>query len=95
MVPLKLPARSPDLNAFSERWVGSVREECLSKLILFGEGSLKRALAQFLEHYHAERPHQGKGNVILFPTERLSQTAGGRILSKHRFGGLSIYCRAA
>jgi transposase InsO family protein len=49
--PVKLPARSPDLNAFAERWVRSVKEECLSELILFGEGSLKRALAQFLEHY--------------------------------------------
>ena len=94
--PVKLPARSPDLNAFAERWVRSVKEECLSKLILFGEGSLKRALAQFREHYHVERPHQGKGNVILFPTEGLPQTAGGRILCQHRLGGLlRYYCRAA
>ena len=94
--PVKLPARSPDLNAFAERWVRSVKEECLSKLILFGEGSLKRALAQFLEHYHAERPHEGKGNVILFPTESLPQTAGGRILCRHRLGGLlRYYCRGA
>jgi transposase InsO family protein len=69
--PLKLPARSPNLNAFAERWVRSAREECLSKLILFGETSLKRALAEFVEHFHAERPHQGKGNVLLFPTQGL------------------------
>ena len=67
--PLKLPPRSPNPNAFAERWVRSVKHECLGKLILFGEGSLKRALNEFLEHYHAERPHQGKDNVILFPTE--------------------------
>ncbi len=92
---VRLPARSPDLNAFAERWVRSVKEECLSKLILFGEGSLKRASAQFVEHYHAERPHQGKGNVILFPTESLP-TACGRILCKQRLGGLlRYYCRAA
>ncbi len=54
--PLKLPPRSPNLNAFAERWVRSVKQECLSKLILFGEGSLKRALAEFGQHYHAERP---------------------------------------
>jgi len=66
--PLKLPARSPNLNAFAERWVRSAKEECLSKLILFGEGSLKRALAGYVEHFHSERPHQGKGNVLLFST---------------------------
>ena len=64
---LRLPARSPNLNAFAERWVRSVKEECLSKLILFGEASLKRALTQFQEHYLAERNHQGKGNILLFP----------------------------
>ena len=62
-----LPARSPNLNAYSERWVRSVKEECLSKVILFGERSLRRALNEYVEHYHAERNHQGKGNVLLFP----------------------------
>src|ERR1700681_4091394 len=66
---LALPARSPNLNAFSERWVRTVREECLSKLILIGEASLRRALTQFTEHYHAERNHQGKGNLLLFPSD--------------------------
>jgi hypothetical protein len=55
-----LPARSPSLNAYAERWVRSVKEECLSKVILFGEGSLRRALSEYVEHYHAERNHQGK-----------------------------------
>ena len=54
-------------NAFAERWVRSVKAECLSKLILFGEASLKRALSEFQEHYHTERNHQGKGNKLLFP----------------------------
>jgi putative transposase len=49
--PLALPARSPNLNAFAERWVCSIRQECLSKLILFGEASLRRALTEFIEHY--------------------------------------------
>src|ERR1017187_10298010 len=49
-----LPARSPNLNSFVERWVRSVKEECLSKLILFGESSLRRALQQYVVHYHEE-----------------------------------------
>jgi putative transposase len=68
--------------------VRSAKQECLSKLILFGEGSLKRALTEFVEHFHAERPHQGKGNVILFPTEGLQQTAGVQIACKQRLVGL-------
>ena len=68
--PLVLPARSPNLNAYAERWVRSVKEECLSKVILFGERSLRRALKEYVEHYHAERNHQGKGNVLLFPRDR-------------------------
>ena len=62
--PLRLPARSPNLNAFSERWVKSVKNECLSKLILFGETSLRRALRDYLFHYHTERNHQGKDKAL-------------------------------
>jgi hypothetical protein len=62
-----LPARSPNLNAYAERWVRSVKEECLSKVILFGERSLRRALSEYVENFHAERNHQRKGNVLLFP----------------------------
>ena len=47
--PLRLPARSPNLNAFAERWVRSVKEECLSRLIFFGENSLRRALTQYID----------------------------------------------
>jgi hypothetical protein len=61
-----LPARSPNLNAYAERWVRSVKEECLSQVILFGERSLRRALSNYVDHFHAERNHQGKGNVVLF-----------------------------
>src|SRR5258707_9295776 len=59
--PLALPARSPNLNAYAERWVRSVKEECLSKVILFGERSLRRALSNYVEHFHAERNHHGEG----------------------------------
>jgi putative transposase len=93
---LRLPLRSPNLNAFAERWVRSVKSECLSKLILFGESSLRRALTNFCEHYHAERPHQGKGNVLLFPTQGQLQISDGRVLCKERLGGLlRYYYRAA
>src|SRR5262249_60271570 len=61
--PLALPAQSPNLNAYAERWVRSVKEECLSKVILLGERSLRRALKEFGEYYHAERKHQGKGTL--------------------------------
>jgi transposase InsO family protein len=87
---VKLPARSPNLNCFAERWVRSVKEECLSKLILFGEASLRRAVAQFETHFHEERPHQGKGNVILFPLSENSDV-GGPIRCRERLGGLLKY----
>ena len=56
-----------NLNAYAERWVRSVKEECLSRVILFGERSLRRALSEYVEHYHAERNHQGKDNVLAVP----------------------------
>jgi putative transposase len=94
---LALPPRSPNLNAFAERWVRSVRQECLSRLILFGEPSLRRALTEFIEHYHAERNHQGKGNVLLFPSTDTSRAAfGSTVQRRQRLGGLlNHYCRAA
>lgn len=57
------------MNSFAERRVRSVKEECLSKLILFWERSLRRALQQYVEHYNEERNRQGKENLILFPKQ--------------------------
>lgn len=89
---LQLPARSPNLNAYAERWVRSVKQECLSKLILFGESSLRRALTQYLEHYHAERNHQGKENQLLFPLPRgPANKSAGAVRCKERLGGLLKY----
>src|SRR3954463_12954391 len=65
--PILLPPRSPNLNAFAERWVRSIKHECLSKLVPFGEASLRRTLTEFLRHYHFERNHQGKENMLPFP----------------------------
>jgi putative transposase len=80
------------LNAFSERWVKSVKDDCLSKLILFGETSLRRALRDYLVHYHAERNHQGKGNVLLFPIDTQAENrVDGSVHCKERLGGLLKY----
>jgi len=92
--PVVLPPRSPNLNAFVERLVRSVKQECLSKLILFGEGSLRRALTEYTEHYHVERNHQGKENELLFP----ARAPNGRGIRKRvqcdeRLGGLLKYYR--
>src|SRR5436305_3957362 len=57
---VKLPPRSPNLNAYAERFVRSIKESCLNCLILFGEQSLRRAIREFVTHYHQERNHQGK-----------------------------------
>ncbi|MFB3078994.1 MAG: hypothetical protein ACE1Y4_13430, partial [Lysobacterales bacterium] len=91
--PLKLPAQSPNLNAFSERWVKSVKNECLSKLILFGESSLRHTLREYLAHCNAERNHQVKGNILLFPGPITSsvQCRDSTIHSRERLGGLLKY----
>ena len=90
--PLKLPARSPNLNAYAERWVKSVKDECLSKLILFGEKSLKQALCEYLIHFHTERNHQGKDNVLLFPVAiKAGKRSEGAVNCKERLGGLLKY----
>jgi len=91
-----LPARSPNLNAYAERWVLSAKQECLSKLILFGEGSLRRALREFIDHFHTERNHQGKSNVLLFPSEAAAHRRHNRpVLCRERLGGLlKYYCGA-
>ena len=87
--PIQLPARSPNLNAYAERWVRSAKEECLSKLILFGEASLRRALTDFIDHFRAERNHQVKGNVLLFPTEKVGQQKPrSRVRCRERLGRL-------
>ena len=89
---LRLPARSPNLNAFSERWVKSIKDDCLSKLILLGESSLRHVLREYLVHYHAERNHQGKGNVLIFPSATKEIDHGGSSVGcKDRLSGLLKY----
>jgi putative transposase len=83
-----LPPRSPNLNAYAERWVRSVKEAALSPFILFGERGLWQVLTEYVVHYHEERPHQGKGNVVLFPAPIQSSLGGGPIQCRERLGGL-------
>ena len=65
----------------------SVKEQCLAKLILFGEASLRRALDNYMPHYHEERNHQGTNNVLLFPQKVKSQPDAA-IECDERLGGL-------
>jgi putative transposase len=84
--PVKLAARSPNLNAYAERFVKTIKTECLDHLILFGEKSLRHVVKEYLAHYHTERNHQGIENVIPFPAERLQN--GGDVITSERLGGL-------
>ncbi len=86
-----LPPRSPNLNAYAERWIRSVKDEALSRMMLFGEGSLRHVLNEYTDHYHQERNHQGKGNILLFPTPSPVGEADGPIQCRERLGGLLKY----
>ena len=84
---LRLPANSPNLNAYAERFVRSIKQECLRHIIPLGERHLRTTVHEFVEHYHSERNHQGLGNVIPFPSPPAT-TIDGRICRSERLGGL-------
>jgi putative transposase len=92
---IRLPPRTPNLNAFAERFVRSIKSECLNRMVFFGQASLQHAIGQFMTHYHRERNHQGVGNRLL----QGAAVAGALTLPvrRHqRLGGmLSFYYRAA
>jgi putative transposase len=87
---IRLPARSPNLNAYAERFVRTIREECLDRMILFGEESLQRAVEEFIQHYNAERNHQGLANKIIRP-EFPAFPVKGQLRCRQRLGGLLRY----
>jgi putative transposase len=92
---LRLPANSPNLNAYAQRFVRSIKQECLRHIVPLGEGHLRKVVGEFVEHYHAERNHQGLANVIPFPSPA-SPAARGRIGRHERLGGLlKFYQRSA
>lgn len=72
----KLPPRSPNLNAHAERFVRTIKETCLERMILFGEESLRTAIHHFVAHYHTERNHQGLANRLISPAAGISATPG-------------------
>jgi transposase InsO family protein len=88
--PLLLPPRSPNLNAHIERFMRSLKSESLGRMIFFGEKSPRRAVTAYLDHYQAERNHQGLGNKLIDPDDEVGAVAG-RIESRERLGGLLRY----
>jgi transposase InsO family protein len=87
---VRLPPRSPNLNAYAERFVRSIKHECLNRMIFFGEPSLRKATREFAAHYHAERNHQGLNNRLIQPNGREGLT-GGEIDCAQRLGGMLHY----
>jgi len=91
---IRLPARSPNLNAFAERFVRSIKSECLDQLILVGERSLRRVVDEFCAHYHEERNHQGLENKLIEADFGVGES--GALRCRRRLGGLiSSYHREA
>jgi len=87
---VRLPPCSPDLNANLERFMRSVKGECLVRMVFFGERSLQVAMAEYLSHFHAERNHQGLGNRLIEPGEEAGRTAG-EVACRERLGGILRY----
>ncbi len=93
---IRLPPRLPNLTAFAERFVRSIKEECLARMIFVGQASLRRAIGEYMTHYHAERNHQGLNNMLILaqPTDAANDDAF--IHCRQRLGGmLNYYHRAA
>lgn len=87
---VRLPPRSPNLNAHAERLVRSIKESCLDRMILFGEASLKMAIMNFMAHYHSERNHQGLANrIILSETSHVGNS--GSVQRRQRLGDMLNY----
>jgi putative transposase len=91
--PLLLPARSPNLNAFAERFVLSVKSECLDRIVPLGEAHLRAAIRSFMVHYHEERPHQGLNDERIAPSTR--SIGFGRSNAGSASAALKFYYREA
>ena len=88
--PIRLPPQSPKMNSFAERFVRSIKEECLRKHIFFGEDSLRKAIVEYTKHYYEERNHQGKDNLLLFPDPKMVADKG-KVKCHTRLNGLLKY----
>ena len=91
---IQTPYRAPNANAYAERFVRSIKEECLNRRIPFGERHHRRAVAEFVAHYHRERNHQGLDNELI--DDLAAEGRAGRVRRHQRLGGLlNYYARAA
>ncbi len=88
--PVRLPPKSPNLNAHLERFHLSIKSECLSKMIFFGERSLRRAIIAYLKHYHEARNHQGLDNQLIQPGQEVGRVIG-EIRCRQQLGGMLKY----
>ena len=86
---VKLPPRSPNLNAYAERFVRTIKESCLKRTIFFSEASLRHSVREFVAHYHLERNHQGLGNRLITPINTVNST--GPVQRRQRLGGMLNY----
>lgn len=84
--PVRLPPRSPNLNAYAERFIRSVRQECLGRVIPLSEAHLRQLLREYVAHYHHERPHQGLDGALIEPAN--DNDASGPVVRRERLGGL-------
>src|SRR4051812_23767262 len=87
---VRLPPRSPNLNAYAERFVRTIKESCLDQMILFGEDALRNSLREFVAHYHIERNHQGLDNRLIVPMETVAAKEA-TVQTRQRLGGLLHY----
>jgi hypothetical protein len=86
---IRLPSRSPNLNAYAERFVRSIKEECLDRMILIGQGALRRSITEFVLHYRHERNHQGLRNQLIQPERSLG--VGASVCRRERLGGMLTF----
>ena len=87
---VRCPARAPNCNAFAERFVRSIKDECLGRMIHFGEASLRRVLREYVAHYHTECNHQGVVNRLMEPLDTIS-SIDEPIQCRERLGGMFNY----
>ena len=89
VTPLRRPARAPNLNAYTERFVRTIKDSCLERMVLSGEGSLRRAVREFVAHDHHERNHQGLDNRLTLPLPlSTAPPPRGRVPCRQRLGGM-------
>jgi putative transposase len=96
MEVIRVGPRAPNLNAHAERWVSSIKSECLDHFVVFGEAHLRYLVEQYVAHYQTERPHQGKDNLPLTgetPPPASTVSPKGIVCGERLGGLLNHYCR--